>query len=46
MIGVKRAETASETAARKLHVEVAGRTCRAHALAKPPYDPKGERMRA
>lgn len=46
LVKVKPDETAAETAARPFEVDVAGSRYRAVVLAKPPYDPRGERMTA
>ncbi len=46
LIGVTRGETLAETCARRFEIEIADRRYRATALPAPPFDPKGERMRA
>ncbi|QGX98746.1 FAD-dependent oxidoreductase [Roseovarius faecimaris] len=45
LIDVAPGEALSETAERRFEVEVAGALYPAKVLAKPPFDPKGERMR-
>ncbi|HEY9037428.1 MAG TPA: FAD-dependent oxidoreductase [Roseovarius sp.] len=46
MIDISPGEKLSDTAQRELRIEVAGRMYSATALRAPPFDPKGERMRA
>lgn len=46
MIDIAKGETLTETCARSFTVRVAGRDYPASVLAQPPFDPKGERMRA
>ncbi|MFT3988125.1 GcvT family protein [Aestuariivirga sp.] len=46
LVSVKPGETLNETAGRHFSVDVAGRTYPTTVLAKVPYDPAGERMRA
>ena len=45
MIAVQAGEEPSETAKRIFEIEVAGRLYPARVLARPPFDPAGERMR-
>ncbi len=46
MVDVAPGETRAQTCARAFEVEVAGRRYEATPLARPPFDPTGERMRA
>ena len=46
LIDIKPGESLGETCARDYELEVAGQRYPAKALRHPPYDPKGERMRA
>ena len=46
MISVAPGERPADTAQRQFEIEIAGRLYPARALARPPFDPKGERMRA
>jgi 4-methylaminobutanoate oxidase (formaldehyde-forming) len=46
MVSVAPGETLSQTSARKFTVRVAGQDYTAQPLRHPPFDPKGERMRA
>src|SRR5690606_3920040 len=46
MIGSRAGEELRDTVVREFQIEVAGRMYPASALAAPPFDPKGERMRA
>ncbi|MCB1882940.1 MAG: FAD-dependent oxidoreductase [Geminicoccaceae bacterium] len=46
LIAVAPGETLAGTGERRFEVDVAGRLYPARALARPPFDPKGERMRA
>ena len=45
LIDIARGETLAQTCTRDFQVEVAGETYGAKVLVKPPFDPKGERMR-
>lgn len=45
LIGVAPGETLATTATRSFEIEIAGRRYPAKALERPPFDPKGERMR-
>jgi glycine cleavage system aminomethyltransferase T/glycine/D-amino acid oxidase-like deaminating enzyme len=46
LVKVKPGETAGETALRHFDVDIAGKRYGAVVLARPPYDPRGERMTA
>jgi glycine cleavage system aminomethyltransferase T len=46
LVAIGAGETLAETAARSFEIEVAGRLYRAKVLPRPPFDPKGERMKA
>ena len=46
LVKVDPGETATQTAARKFEVDIAGTRHAAAVLPKPPYDPRGERMTA
>jgi 4-methylaminobutanoate oxidase (formaldehyde-forming) len=46
LVSVAPGETPAQTAGRTFEVEVAGARYSATALARPPFDPDGERMRA
>ena len=46
MVGIEAGENQAETCARRFTVRVAGRDFDAKPLEKPPFDPRGERMRA
>jgi len=46
MIGIAPGERLAETCARSFEIEVAGRMHPATALARPPFDPSGSRMKA
>ena len=46
MIDIAPGETRAQTCARQFEIEVAGARYRARPLARAPYDPAGERMRA
>jgi 4-methylaminobutanoate oxidase (formaldehyde-forming) len=44
LVRVAPGETPAQTAARSFEVDVAGERCAAAVLARPPHDPRGERM--
>lgn len=46
LVEIAKGETMAQTCARVFTVEIAGRQYEAKALARPPYDPAGERMKA
>ena len=46
LVRVTAGETPTQTAARQFEVDIAGTRHRASVLAKPPHDPRGERMSA
>ncbi|MBL9074053.1 FAD-dependent oxidoreductase [Tabrizicola sp.] len=46
MIDIAPGETLAQSGARQFQVEVAGRLCPAQVLARPAFDPTGERMKA
>jgi 4-methylaminobutanoate oxidase (formaldehyde-forming) len=46
LVKVAPGETAAETAARAFEVDIAGTRHAAVVLARPPHDPRGERMSA
>ncbi len=46
LITIAPGETLAGTAARRFQIAVAGRNYTAYALARPPFDPSGERMKA
>ena len=46
LIGIAPGETMAQTCARTFTVEIAGTHHQAQALARPPFDPAGERMKA
>ena len=46
LIDIAPDETLAQTTAREFEIEVAGARYPAQVLAKPPFDPSGERMRA
>ncbi|MDE2383466.1 MAG: FAD-dependent oxidoreductase [Alphaproteobacteria bacterium] len=45
LVTISAGETLAQTASRSFSIEVAGKTCAATVLTKPPYDAGGERMR-
>lgn len=45
LVTIAEGEALAQTCARAFTIHVAGRDCPATALAKPPYDPAGERMK-
>jgi 4-methylaminobutanoate oxidase (formaldehyde-forming) len=45
LISIAPGETLAETGARDFQIEIAGRCYPARVLERPPFDPKGERMR-
>lgn len=46
LVRIAEGESLAQTCARSFSIHVAGRDCLAKALAKPPFDPTGERMNA
>ena len=46
MVATKPGETLDETCARRFAIRIAGRDVTARPLRRPPFDPRGERMRA
>ncbi|VDC25174.1 FAD-dependent oxidoreductase [Pseudogemmobacter humi] len=46
LVGIARGETMAQTCGRIFTVEIAGKHHEAQALARPPFDPAGERMKA
>ncbi|MCA0272135.1 MAG: FAD-dependent oxidoreductase [Proteobacteria bacterium] len=45
LIAIAKGETLAQTSARQFEIEIAGRRYPAKVLERPPFDPKGERMR-